>query len=135
MTPPPFPRAPRCPPFPTPSSSHFRGADSCEHHCGKSVLRAALLFAVLPVHGRFRCSGRLQHAGGAEAFDAYTRAHTSLACPPPPPLRAGQWGNIVIDGANQAAALANFYAHSGKQQVYIQGQPYPCDACCHGGQA
>jgi hypothetical protein len=44
-------------------------------------------------------------------------------CPAP-----GEWGNIVIDGNNQAAALSAFY--TGKQKTFIAGQAYPCASCC-----
>jgi hypothetical protein len=50
----------------------------------------------------------------------------------------GEWGQIVIDGQDQAAALAEFYAavRSGgaAKQLWRQGRQYPCAACCHGGQ-
>ena len=51
-----------------------------------------------------------------------------------------EWGDIVIAGDNQAAALANWYAwlddRTGKAKpVWRQGLPYPCAACCNASSA
>jgi hypothetical protein len=63
----------------------------------------------------------------------------------------GEWGQIVIDGQDQAAALLEFYAAvrdsraareggaaaregGAPRQLWRQGRAYPCAACCHGGQ-
>jgi len=40
----------------------------------------------------------------------------------------GQWGNIHIDGKNQADAFMGWY-NNGKK-VFIQDKPYPCSSCC-----
>ena len=48
----------------------------------------------------------------------------------------GEWGEIVIDGQDQAAALQQFYAGVGKagaKREWRQGRAYPCAACCQGG--
>lgn len=45
----------------------------------------------------------------------------------------GEWGDITIDGDNQAQAFMAFYNGIGDRhakKVWIQGQTYPCDACC-----
>ena len=50
----------------------------------------------------------------------------------------GEWGQIVIDGQDQAAALQEFYsavsAGRAAKQIWRQGREYPCAACCHRGQ-
>jgi len=40
----------------------------------------------------------------------------------------GAWNSIVIKGFNTSAAFAEFY--DGKAAVFVQGQEYPCAACC-----
>ena len=51
----------------------------------------------------------------------------------------GEWGQIVIGGQDQAAALLEFYeavraGGAAPRQLWRQGRDYPCAACCHGGQ-
>ena len=48
----------------------------------------------------------------------------------------GEWDAIRIDGALVHEALGEFYASVGKggKRVWAQGRPYPCAACCKGGQ-
>lgn len=46
------------------------------------------------------------------------------------------WGNITIEGDVQATAFAAWYASigtPGAKRAWVQGQTYPCDACCHNG--
>lgn len=43
----------------------------------------------------------------------------------------GEWGDITIDGDNQATAFQKFY--EGTKKIFIQGQVYPCDSCCKPG--
>lgn len=46
----------------------------------------------------------------------------------------GMWGDITIDGANQAQALEAWYTKGSQglpnKGFYNQNQTYPCDACC-----
>lgn len=42
----------------------------------------------------------------------------------------GAWGEIVIDGQDQAAAFSQWYSDPSKKRLWIQGKPYPCDSCC-----
>ena len=47
-----------------------------------------------------------------------------------------EWDDIVIDGVTVHAALQDFYTSVGKGggRLWAQGRPYPCAACCRGGQ-
>jgi len=42
----------------------------------------------------------------------------------------GEWGSIVIDGANQAKAFEDWY-NGGAKKDYLQDKIYPCAVCCH----
>jgi O-palmitoleoyl-L-serine hydrolase len=45
----------------------------------------------------------------------------------------GKWGDINIDGNTQGQAFATWYNALG-QNHWVQGEAYPCEPCCSGGQ-